>query len=338
MKKYTIKQIAELAGVSPSAVSIAINNRSGISDITREKILKLVEELNYVPNPSSRRLLFNRTDNVAILSKDNSSPLEHFFHSELNQVVLRECNRLGLNLIYTSVSIKDGDVVLPKVIKTHDVDGIISYGDIDPVITNMIKEFDIPYVLVDAHYIDEDTINILFDYTAAAVTAMNHLINIGHKKIAYIGSSISPHFSQQTLNGYKLALEQNDISIPVAWLRTNANDEKSAYNEMNAIINSGNLPTAIFCNADIYAINAIKCIKDHGLSVPEDISIVGIDDIIMSAYIDPPLTTVRINKEVLAKSAITALSNTINEKKQSDNQSISDHTLIVRKSTKANKV
>jgi LacI family transcriptional regulator len=335
MKKYTIKQIADFAGVSPSAVSIAINKKPGISDKTREKILQIVDELNYVPNPSSRRLLFNRTDNIAVLSKDNSSPLEHFFHSELNQIVLKECNKLDLSLIYTSVSIKDGSVVLPKVIKTRDVDGIISYGDIDPVITNKVKEFGLPYVLVDAHYIDEDAVNILFDYTAAATTAMKHLISMGHKKIAYIGSSMSPHFSQQTLNGYKLTLEQNSIDIPAAWLRTNANDEKSAYDEMSAIINSGNLPTAVFCNADVYAIDAIKCIKDNGLSVPEDISIIGIDDIIMSAYIDPPLTTVRIDKELLVQSALTALINTIDNKHQSDNQAISDHTLITRKSTRA---
>jgi DNA-binding LacI/PurR family transcriptional regulator len=335
MQKYTIKEIAELAGVSPAAVSLAINNRPGISDATRAKILELVDKLNYVPNPSSRRLLFNRTDNIAVLSKENSSPLEHFFHSELNQIVLKECNKLGFNLIYTSVCLKNTDVVLPKVIKTHDVDGIISYGDIDPVITNRIKEFDIPYVLVDAHYIDKDTINVMFDYTSAAISAMNYLLSIGHRKIAYIGSSISPQFSQQTLNGYRQVLEQNKINIPAAWLRTNANDEKSAYNEMLSILECGDMPTAVFCNADIYAINAIKCAKEHGIDVPNDISVIGIDDIILSAYIDPPLTTVRINKEELAKAAITALSDTINNKEQSENISITEHKLIVRKSTKA---
>ncbi len=221
---------------------------------------------------------------------------------------------------------------MPKVIKTHDVDGIISYGDIDPVITNRIKEFDIPYVLVDAHYIDKDTINVMFDYTAAAVTAMNYLISTGHKKIAYIGSSISPQFSQQTLNGYRLVLEQNKINIPAAWLRTNANDEESAYNEMLSILECGDMPTAVFCNADIYAINAIRCAKEHGIDVPNDISVIGIDDIILSAYIDPPLTTVRIDKEKLAKTAITELSNTIN-KKTSENQTITEHSLIIRDST-----
>ncbi len=98
MQKYTIKEIAELAGVSPAAVSLAINNRPGISDATRAKILELVDKLNYVPNPSSRRLLFNKTDNIAVLSKENSSPLEHFFHSELTKSYSRNATNWGLIL------------------------------------------------------------------------------------------------------------------------------------------------------------------------------------------------------------------------------------------------
>lgn len=332
MPKLTIKEIAKIAGVSPSAVSIVLNNRTGVSEETRKKVSEIVERLQYVPNQNSRRLLLNKTDNIAVLFKKNASPLEYLFYSELNRVILHECESLGYNLIFTSVTLENDKVILPSVIRSYDVDGIIFYGDVDSLITNSIKKFDIPYVIVDSHYIAADTLNVSADYMEAAYTTTKYLIELGHKNIAYIGNSTQSHFSSQTFSGYKKAVEENKLVIPMHWVQIGADDEDTSYACMNNIFSYDMHPTAVFCAADIYAIGALKCIKDKGLKVPQDISVIGIDDIILSKYVDPPLTTVKIDKVEMGKIAIELLTKKI-ENTVAENRVVSSDSLVIRAST-----
>jgi len=334
MPKLTIKEIAKIAGVSPSAVSIVLNNRTGVSDQTRQKILDIIERLQYTPNPNSRRLLFNKTNNIAVLFRKNTSPLEHFFYSDLNRVILHECESLGYNLIFTSVAIEDNNVLLPNVIKSYDVDGIIFYGDVDPLILSSIRRYDIPFVVVDNHLPAHDIICVSADYMEAAYTATNYLISLGHKEIGYIGTSSQAHFNAQTFSGFKKAVEENEIVLPINWIQIDANDESSAYDCMKNILNYNKLPTAVFCSADIYAIGAMRCIKDHGLRIPDDISVIGIDDIILSQYTDPPLTTVKIDKVEMGKLAIDLLVKKI-EKSEATSTKVSSNSIIERSTTKA---
>ena len=333
MAKLTIKEIAKIAGVSPSAVSIVLNNRKGVSDETRRKVTEIVDKLQYTPNPNSRRLLFNKTNNIAVLFKKNISPLEHIFHSELNRVILHECEALGYNLIFTSVNIEGDSVMLPNVIKSYDVDGIIFYNDIDPLILNSIKKFDIPAIIVDSHNVNQETLCIGADYAEAAYSATMHLISLGHKNIAYIGNGSLASFNAQTFSGFKKAIEEHRMRIPINWIQFDARDEESAFCCMENILAYDQLPTAVFCAADIYAIGAMKCIKGHGLKIPDNISIVGIDDIILSRYIDPPLTTVRIDKEEMGRIALELLIKKI-EKLDVDSRIVKSNNVIIRSSTR----
>jgi LacI family transcriptional regulator len=145
--------------------------------------------------------------------------------------------------------------------------------------------------------------SVMVDYYTAARMAMKHLIDNGHTRIAYIGSNFPPLYSQQTFEGYRSALEEQDIVVPLSWIQMQSRDsdgEDSADKQMQAILGSQSLPTAVFCAADIYAVGAIRALKHASLRVPDDISIIGIDDILISSYIDPPLTTVRIDTGRLA--------------------------------------
>lgn len=333
MPKLTIKEIAKIAGVSPAAVSIVLNDRKGVSDETRKKVRDIVEKLQYAPNPNSRRLLFNKTNNIAVLFKKNLSPMEHLFHSELNRVILHECESLGYNLMFTSVTVDNDNVVLPTVIKSYDVDGIIFYGDIDPLILNSIKKFDIPYIIADSHSPASDIPGVRADYMQAAYTATGYLIGIGHRNIAYIGTNSMPQYGTQTFSGFKKAIEENKIALPINWIQMDANDEESAFKCMENILSYDQLPTAVFCAADIYAIGVMRCIKQHSLQIPEDISVIGIDDIILSNYVEPPLTTVKIDKEEMGKIAMDMLIKKI-EKKEVKNQIVNSDNLVIRTSTK----
>lgn len=336
MPKLTIKEIAKIAGVSPSAVSIVLNNKTGVSEETRKKVSEIVERLQYIPNQNSRRLLFNKSNNIAVLFKKNASPLEHLFYSELNSVILHECESLNYNLIFTSVSVEGKNVILPGVIRSYDVDGVILYGDVDIQIINALKKFDLPFVIVDSHYIIDDTLNVYADYMVAAYTAASHLLELGHKSIAYIGNSTQSHFSAQTFSGYKKAIEECKLAIPMHWIQFTADDEETAYSCMTNILSSDMYPTAVFCAADIYAIGAVKCIRDKGFTIPQDISVIGIDDIILSKYIAPPLTTVKIDKVEMGKIAMELLVKQMEDPSLVlENKSINSFSIVERSTVKA---
>lgn len=333
MPRLTIREIAKLAGVSTSAVSIVLNNRKGVSEDTRKKVTDIVDKLQYTPNPNSRRLLLNKTGNISVLFKKNVSPLEHFFYSELNRVILHECESSGYNLIFSSYYIEGNSVILPAVIRSYDVDGILFYGDIEQTLAASIKQYEIPYVILDSHICPPETTFVSADYSIAAYTATKYLINMGHEKIGFIGTNSLPQFGIQTFNGFKRAIEENNISVPLHWLQMDAYDEETAALCMKNILTGTNSPTAVFCSADIYAIGAMRQIKKHGLNIPEDISIIGIDNIILSGYLEPPLTTIHIDKEAMGKKGMALLMKKIN-KEIPENVIIASDNLVPRKSVR----
>ena len=275
--------------------------------------------------------------NIAVLFKENISPLDHFFHSEINNSILQECELLGYNLIFACVKFENGNIVLPNVIKAYDVDGVIFYGDMDNDVLDSIKKFNIPFIIVDSHFSDPNILRVNANYKEAAFTALSYLISQGHSKIAYIGNHSLTNYSAQTFAGYKQAIDEHKITVPMDWVQIDAYDENGAYACMNKILSSKNIPTAVFCCADIYAIGTIKCIKEHGLSVPNDISVIGVDDIILSKYIEPPLTTIKIDKNEMGKIAINMLTKKIqNETVQ--NTFVKSDNLIIRNSTTSKSV
>ena len=258
MKKMTIREVARLANVSPSAVSIVLNDRKGVSDETRERVKGIIDQLGYAPNPSSRRLLFNKTNNIAILFQKKTSPLEHFFYSEINTAVLCECEDKGYNLIFASFVVENNEVIFPNLIKSYDVDGVIFYGDVDAAVLNSLAKYEIPYIVIDNHAMLPGVLSVSADYKHAAYVSVSHLLRLGHKKIAYIGNGQLTNFNTQTFAGYKQALQEKNISISAEWIQFDASQEESAYRCMKNILLSAKSPPAVFCCADIYAIGAIK--------------------------------------------------------------------------------
>jgi len=334
MAKMTIKEVARLANVSISAVSFVLNNKKGVSQETREKVQQIIEQVGYTPNPNSRRLIFNKTNNIVVLFKKNIATLENYFYTEINNVILHECETRGYNLIFASMEILNNEIEFPNVIKSYDVDGIIFYGDIDPLVQNGLTKYAIPYIVVDSHTPDAKMLTVTADYASAAYIAMIHLIKLGHRSIAYICNSLFTNLSAQTFNGYKKAIEEYNLATNMQWIQLDAQDEDSAYHCMKNILGSHPLPTAVFCSSDIYAIAAMRCIKESGLKVPDDISIISIDDIIISRYTDPMLTTVKIDKVQMAHIAMDLLIKKIQEEPVKS-VAMESGSLIIRNSTKS---
>ncbi len=332
MKQMTIKEMAKLAGVSPSAVSIVLNNGKGVSDKTRARIQKIIDETQYVPNPMARRLLSHRTDNIAVVFNRKISPLDHAFYSELNAVILRECEKNDLNLMLSSYTFQDGNVQMPGVLKRRDVDGILLYGDLEEEVMKALEAFQLPLVLLDNSQARSSQLTVTADYNSAAYLATKHLIGLGHTRIAYLGDPSLPHFSANTLDGFRRAMAEHGLEIPRGWIGNilPTGDRQNSFWE--ELLDGRKGPTAVMCSADIYAIQLIRALKKQGIRVPEQISVVGIDNILIGEYTSPRLTTVEIDIVSMGQRAMAQLLRLI-AGEPADSVVVSSSCLLVREST-----
>ena len=331
MGKYTIKEIAKMAGVSPTAVSFVINNKNGVSAKTREKVSKVIESTNFKPSFNSMRLFFKKSYNISIIIKQTSSPFNDLFYFEIAKGLLDKSKEFGYNIVFSDISLEGNNVILPEIINRNDTDGIIFLQDTDKTILNEIDKRNIPYVVVDTHSPNNDFTCITGDYLLSSFTATKYLISKGHKNIAFIGSSYIPDYYHQAFTGYKNALEETNMSIPPSWIQIDAFDEASSYKCMERILKSRTIPSAVFCSGDLFAISAIKCAKDNGYKVPEDISFIAVDDILLSRYIEPKLTTVKIDKEKMGSLAMELIIKKINNE-QVDSIIVESDNIIERDS------
>ena len=239
-----------------------------------------------------------------------ASPFEDLFYFEIMNGILAKSTKYGYNIVIDNP--KKGD--LPDTVYAGDADGIIFMQDISPSMKKKAIASGIPFVVVDAHDSDSSVVSVRVDYTEAAYMAMTHLIENGHKDIALISSNVVPDFYKQTLRGFERALTENSIPINPEFVGIMAENEESAYDAAKKVLSLPKRPTAILCAIDTFAIGAMRCAKDMKLSVPDDVSFIGIDDILLAKYIEPKLTTIKIDKAEMGSVAMDLLRRMIAEK------------------------
>ena len=331
MQTLTIKDIARMAGVSPTVVSFVINNRKGVSPDTRGKVLRIIEQTGFTPSISSRRLIMKKSFNIGIIIEKGFSPFTNLFHFEIAQSLLERSRNYGYNLIFTDIPKTGPGIQLPGIIENKDTDGVIFLQDTPYLILQEIENRAIPCVVIDAHPGSEPYLMVKADYEQAAVVAMEYLVGQNHQDIALITSSYVPNFYTQIFSGYRRVLAQNGLAIQSGWIQTDATDERTAGACFDRIVQSGRLPTAVFCATDLFAVGAMQAAKAHGLKIPGDISFVGIDDIILSQYVEPALTTVRIDKTQMGGIAIDMIIQAISGIRP-ESVTVRSDQLIVRQS------
>mgnify|MGYP001016907849 CR=1 FL=1 len=299
MKKITNRELAKIAGVSPTAVSFAINGKKGISEETRNHILGIAQELNH-PFAQGMKGVSNDI-NIAVLFRHDISSIDRLFYSELNNSIMQACNRLPCNLILASAYYENDEVILSDIMYSNQIDGILLYGDISRRILTKLYSLDIPMVALDSSRKNTDILSVYVNYSDAAYTATCHLLELGHRDIAYIGNEQLHEFNISTFSGFQTATTEYDITLATNRIQFNVFDEDTLYQSLDAILSGSTQPTALFCATDYYAIHAIKHLNAKGIFVPNDISVIGIDDIEFSKYFIPSLTTVRIDRELMGR-------------------------------------
>lgn len=295
MKKLTVKDIAKKAGVSVTAVSFVLNNKPGVSESTREKVQKIIDETEFKPNLNSKKLVMNKSFNICLMMNPYSSPFEDLFYFEITRGIINRSMKCNYNVIISRPIMAQSE--LPDLIYSGDADGIIFMQDISQSLIDKANKCGVPFLVVDSHSTDENITSINPDYRKAAFDATSYLINHEHKDIAIIASSVVPDFYTQTISGFNEAMKMHNLSPNPMHCYMSATNEDSAYLAAKKLLKNKKRPTAILCTVDSFAIGVIKCAKDMNISIPDDVSIMGIDDILLSNYVEPKLTTIGIDKE-----------------------------------------
>ena len=342
-RQATLSDIAETVGVTPMTVSRVINSNGYVSDKTREKVLKAVKEMNYRRNGLARNLKRQSTETVGLVLGDISNP----YSTELARAVRETLLNNGFNLfICISEHSAKEDIVAFESLANHSVDGIIvatrSNEGGDKYLRGIV-ESSIPVVVIGRDFQHEDVDFVSPDNLRGGFEATQHLIDLGHERIGFIGANISAGSSLKRLQGYLKALKQHNIEIDERLITGRyENDtqvpgystEEIGFEGMKRLLSLPNPPTAVFARNDFTAMGAMSAIKEAGLSIPEDIAIVGFDDISLAVRTSPPLTTVRqpmrLEGEIAAEMLLERI---VGKEKFSRRERILNCELIVREST-----
>ncbi|WP_113674630.1 LacI family DNA-binding transcriptional regulator [Vallitalea guaymasensis] len=288
----TIKDIAKLAGVSHATVSRALNDSPLISDKTKDRIKKIAKDNNYIPNYSAKSLKLDKSYNIGVFLSALEGTSPSFFYSSIKGVnrLMKERN---YNLVVKAIDDLNGDY---SIVNSKHYDGIlvVSQKIQDDEFIKYIGALNIPVVVLNRKINIEGTTCVYSEDRDGAYQAVKYLTNQGHKRIGLIKGKEGFLNSSERLEGYKLAMNEASLTVDKKLIASGKFDVISGYKGMNKILdNNTELPTAMFCSNDEMAFGAIKAIIEKGLRVPEDISVVGFDDIEMCKYITPELTTVR---------------------------------------------
>ena len=332
-----IRDIARLAGVGVSTVSRVINDHPDVKDETREKILKIIKESNYIPNNSARILKKNNTNNIGVLVKGVFNP----FFAEMINIIGNRINEAGYTMILQQNDYATEDDVdnLIAFVKEKRLQGIICLGGNFLNINDESFQFlDIPVVLTSVNTLSKESkskfSSIGIDNVLAAKASIQYLIDKGHRNIGILlGEKNDVGISGLRLEGYKKALEENNIPYSEENVFIGDYDYSGAYRVTKEIINNRKDITAIFSISDIMAVGAAKSVIDQGLKVGEDISIMGFDGMDISKYYNPGITTVKQPKKNMANNSIDLLLALL-AKKEEHKHIIFETKIIERESCK----
>jgi LacI family transcriptional regulator len=241
-----------------------------------------------------------------------SSPFADFFYFDVTRGIMEESSLYDYNLILSHLKYVNNVALVPDSVNNQDADGVIFLQDTPDAVLSKVESLGVPFVLVDAQADQGKYTTINPDSERSAYAAVEYLIKMGHRNIGFIGSSYLPRYYVQTFSGYKRALKNYRIPVNPKWLFSNAYDKQSAYKGMEKILKAPEIPTAIFCAGDIYAVSAIHFVQQNGYEVPKDISFIGLDDIILSTHITPALTTIGYDTFDMGKMAVNLLIRKIN--------------------------
>jgi LacI family transcriptional regulator len=328
----TMKDVARLAGVSIQTVSAIINHKPGITQATRDRVLQAIDQLGYRPYSIARSLRTRQTHSIALVVSDIANP----FYATMASAIEDFAHNAGYSLIlHNTHDDVDRETAYLQSIAQRWVDGAIIVSTRSEVIgLDNLNTAHIPTIAVNHIPFGYDGPSVTLDNFRAGRLAAEHLIGLGHHQLSHIGGPSRLSVSRDREQGFIQALEEHGLKP--SFCPGNSGDWgcESGYRAMHQVLNCGlKIPTAVFAANDRMAIGAMRAIYDKGLRIPEDISIMGLDDIETAAFTNPPLTTIGQPIIRMALTAVDILIRILASGKVSQSKVTLAPTLIIRSST-----
>jgi LacI family transcriptional regulator len=334
----TLKDIAKKAEVSYATVSRALNNHPDVNKNTKEKIIKLANDMNYQPNTIARSLKSKKTNTIGLVIPDITNP----FYPQVARGVEEAAAVSNYNVFLCNTNWNpEREKHYVKALIQKQVDGLIMTPSSENI--NYLKElldFNIEVVFLSSYIPINNYTSIVTDNTRGMEKAVDYLIKKGHKKIAYAGSHIERYANKERLNGYKKSLMKHNINIDNKYIKSVKNfyDQRGGYKLMYEFLQEfkkTELPSAIVCYNDLLALGIIQALKENNIRIPEDIAIIGFDDISFSSLSEVQLTTVSQSKYEMGKVALKTLLNKLENGSRStkENKIVLSPKLKIRKTT-----
>ncbi|MDP5274071.1 LacI family DNA-binding transcriptional regulator [Chengkuizengella axinellae] len=332
--KPTIYDIAREAGVSIATVSKVINNTGRIGDKTKQKVMKVMKELDYQPSIVASALTGKRTHTIGLLIPDIANP----FFAEIARSVEDMGNELGFSVMMCSTDNNiDKESKYISLLEQKRVDGIIiATGTRNTdVLQNLLKK-KLPIALIarDLPSLPVDT--VLVDDYMGGYEATSHLISLGHQKISIIAEDLKVMSSKERIRGYRQALEDHGMEYDEEQIHVSDFTIEGGREVAATILAENNPATAIFACNDLLAMGVIQAAREIGVEIPSDLSIIGFDNTILASLCDPPLTTIAQPIQDMGKQVVELLVKEIKQEKQSKQRVVLMPSLEVRNTTSDN--
>ncbi|HXF57026.1 MAG TPA: LacI family DNA-binding transcriptional regulator [Actinomycetota bacterium] len=309
----TIREIAREVGVSVATVSRVLNNYPDVSPETRRRVLALIRELDYTPSRAARSLVTGRSRVIGVfLETGQGHPdLQHPFFQEVLVGLKHEVGGAGFDLLLFATE-EGGEAFDARSYlwrsRHHRVDAVVLMGvdRNDPRVHELVRSRT-PCMAIDLDLTGPRTGYAMSDNVEGAAQAVRHLHALGHRRIALIGGPTSTKPGVDRLLGYRREMERLGLPYRSDYVREGDFYPESGYRAMSELLRLDEPPTGVFAAADLMAAGAIQAVREAGLSVPADVAVVGFDDIQIAPLLQPPLTTVRQDKQGLGAAAGRAL-------------------------------
>jgi DNA-binding LacI/PurR family transcriptional regulator len=334
-KGVTLRDVAALAGVSSRTVSNVVNGYAPVSEAMRARVQKAVDELGYQPNVLARNLASGRSGQIAVVEPYLDTP----YCAELLQGIIRAARVQGYNVLIDQT---DGDAEHEKLFLSRGsqqllFDGVI-FSPLGLAQSDLVeRDASLPLVVLGERVSDGSFDHIGIDDVTASREATEHLLGLGRRRVAAIGDQPyrTGEAAQLRTQGYRLAHERAGIPVReelvISTPRFNRSDGATA---MAHLLDLEEPPDAVFCYSDLVALGALHTLASRGLRVPEDVAVVGYDDIEDARYSNPPVTTVSPDKKMIAETAVERLLKRIGSSAPVPGMEIrAPHRLIPRAST-----
>lgn len=327
----TIHDVAREAGVSHTTVSRALNNKGELSPETRVRILAAAERLHYVPSSVAQALSSGATKTFGLVITNSASPV----YAAIVHAIEGAAHAVGYGLLLCN-SAEDQEQALRclAMLRAKQVDGlIVAPAQTDRRDIDALQRSGIPFVLLLRYFPDLPTDYVIMDNVLAGRLATEHLLARGHRRIGHVAGPEHMSSAQGRLDGYRRALEAADLPFDEGLVRHTAFTMEGGHQAALHLLNSPRRPTALFAATDMQAVGVLKAAKELGLSVPEDLALVGGDDIELAEFLEAPLTSFTQPADEIGAQVVAILMARIGGDRVGVKQVVVRPQLVIRKSS-----